>query len=1789
MRIEEQIYLPYETPEGEKLMSLLKDSLAKAIQSGSIVEKEGQFLGSRLAEYLDLSHELSLDDHINLVKFTYNMVLWELLTPYKRAFWAKLCIRLVKQHDKLISSSLSLEWRQLFDFVFTKFLPASRNYPFKKESERYSSLFRLAKKSKLFFPSSDNPSTGEQILILLRPYFYPHDLSLLCPALSLLESFYPANQPSALIHLPEMISLVNLCPNNRSYLGLCFRLYHRIIKYHGVKAKSFFDASTLSKLFSYALCHLFHLPDHLEGQLSMHSPSWPQDYEQFSQSSRQSVRSFGKFVAILLSLEISESESIVSSFLREMINAIQSFLHPSNTGKWTSYLCEFLVTLCKMLSFLNIKPKSSQSISISSIVELLVPVIEWSIHSREPDATHSSLEALKYLSYLCPNQIIPSFLNRAIESFTNTMIMEPHRIRTALGVFGSLSRQLVRSDVHLQTCGFDSLMTILTFVANNISLSDPLTTYASLSCLFKYFNWIYLDTCQDSISCISEYEESFDRLSDDDSMGKFRTVSACFEEWIILFLDRVLSILENLPKPIESASITDIDSSIAALLWITCEIVFAQLSPQLSKIVIDHVCRFATNNVLSNSLAYFGYLVDNCKGTHTSYAIEKFVPTFITAIETEISLGSGTDPLEHSETTMNDALNWHLNNLSSSIKRTGMHLIFCKDSLLGFCKIIFKIQSVKSHKLAMRVIKHSIFALTGYYPLDSRSIILNEQEPNYLQWGRYYSANDLNLEWHIPTKEKCEFAVLLVKSCIPHYLGIIEDFISNFDTSSQKRSNIKRSLYAFYNIFKSVSHWPYPNEKTEEKEDKSISAFRECYPLSCGLYQSMFPKGSLEWISNTKKQIQDIIHSLCSSYLGYLERDPVIVQHLILLMSVLSRYSGVDNESYPETRKALQLLKKSMKIPSEGKKYPRPLLVRIAYFKHLQRLRHNGHFRCCSKEILHISDDLFLLATSCYSSNRVIAQKELQQLLVSFPSLRKRILGKVFDLIKDLGNSISDDESYEKMKGAFYILQIKQNMRLCHTDANFTLEFIKMICTCILPERPNVNALFKLVFYTFLTGLSFPHKSLIESVPLIPTNLMILQDWTSASELQMTKHHQELNNIWKSILDYMLSILKGNIHWLRRLMILALFDKFQERDRYIPINDVIDQFYQASISDEMPLRLLGCKAIDYLSYMVKPRVTKSMNIDNALYIDKGYAGWRLLHDSKYSCYSDDKASTIFKNEILAIQNILFNDKYLFNFFSFLSQERNQEGFDTSFPQIIKGWTRLMSTDASNTRKWMDQMNRFVQGCLNAEQSEQRSKIRACSEVIAGVIRGIRHYSIQDMEWIWIDYLIPWIESALFKNGISSSMLTATVCDYWKDCMNYVYRNQDPKRLKYLTNWIFDQASTIQNVTIHDNGISKRNDESFIFLETFKLDLMVCVCSQFGWKMAMNELIISRVMEILIIAIQYPYEQVRMIAADCLQELIVAFWDPFNTRSFDKPQKLIDEFLDSLRDTVKNGSLRIQKNILDSLMIMFCNAIAEYDLGVIPIVIEFFQWTSQTYTSMVIQNKVIQEQTEAHGDEQDSSNHDISWMELSSRMEEFIEILSRVYIEQDNDFMIFVQQLKHVLLNNDINNKMIWQVRLRFISMLKMFYFIHLFSWFRLNVDDLLSWMIILLQDQKVEIREGAYKLVTSILRTRQGLVLQWIGMVKESLVDVKGKHSLALAYSASIEAFPYHIPPWMPQILVSLSFLSKEKQPTQGTVKKTLSEFRRTHQDNWKEDIEKFTQDELDIIVETVSAPSYFA
>jgi proteasome activator subunit 4 len=219
----------------------------------------------------------------------------------------------------------------------------------------------------------------------------------------------------------------------------------------------------------------------------------------------------------------------------------------------------------------------------------------------------------------------------------------------------------------------------------------------------------------------------------------------------------------------------------------------------------------------------------------------------------------------------------------------------------------------------------------------------------------------------------------------------------------------------------------------------------------------------------------------------------------------------------------------------------------------------------------------------------------------------------------------------------------------------------------------------------------------------------------------------------------------------------------------------------------------------------------------------------------------------------------------------------------------------------------------------------------------------------------------------------------------------------------------------------------------------------------------------------------------------------------------------------------------------------------------------------------------------------------------------------------------------------------WHHRLRVMMVIQVFYYRQLFVFSKQDRKRLFDVVIVLLNDSQLEVREAASATLSGMVqctkfdetnlvlpllqRFRNGILMnpmpkkrvqgsrsgistpQAHGIntpprsgfstpIPDGLENLRlnkdietliRRHAAVLGLSSIISAFPYEVPEWMPS---TLAFLANKASGDRGmismSVKKTLGDFKKTHQDTWMMDQKLFNEDELEAL-EGVFSSNYFA
>ncbi|XP_059053279.1 proteasome activator complex subunit 4-like [Achroia grisella] len=132
----------------------------------------------------------------------------------------------------------------------------------------------------------------------------------------------------------------------------------------------------------------------------------------------------------------------------------------------------------------------------------------------------------------------------------------------------------------------------------------------------------------------------------------------------------------------------------------------------------------------------------------------------------------------------------------------------------------------------------------------------------------------------------------------------------------------------------------------------------------------------------------------------------------------------------------------------------------------------------------------------------------------------------------------------------------------------------------------------------------------------------------------------------------------------------------------------------------------------------------------------------------------------------------------------------------------------------------------------------------------------------------------------------------------------------------------------------------------------------------------------------------------------------------------------------------------------------------------------------------------------------------------------------------------------------------------------------------------------LMRDPRLEVRQSAAKLLTGLMHCRalpdeqQTLRTLTRNCRSNELVE---RHCGVLGLCSYLASRPYSLGPKLGDVLAELAKHTNAPDPIPATIRNSLAEFRRTHQDDWPKHREQLTEEELDLLADLTSPPSYCA
>ncbi|KAF2841785.1 hypothetical protein M501DRAFT_1007922 [Patellaria atrata CBS 101060] len=1289
-------YLPYKTEEP----SVREESLEVFIKHLYIAVSAGDFAPGavhwtrEIRGWLQLKFDLPKDIRIKLAKLYYELALAPGLDYLVAERFASMFMVLTKRkHYLRPGKDLVLDWRPLYRELKLFVLPTETGSGQTSGSKRnVRTLTKLCTFAQLYFDPREAPAILKEFLPFFSTSFTEHAY-VVVGLINLLLPTYPApaEQPALLPqeYLPTFFHLWSLVNRSRlfdvHFIDIFSRLARDSLSSEHVPFSQYgiYTREQNSLIFT-AILRLLEIP--VGQSTSPYSNSVDVSagfalYLDRDQRKHPIAHHIARWIVMSLSPKCLDHTDSVLSYLEGLIQAVETFFHPSNSGSWTKtlsqlvyYLSDFFVMRWNREHNGEMEVPEDRRLNDEvkrRFVLCLREVIFMGIFAKSGTAMNFSLSTLQSLAFLEPNLILPRALQQIYPAIQG--LVEVHRTISAIRSLQMLSRVMARSKGY--RCHITSLIGLALPGIDANDLEKTLHTLAFIQAVC--YNIPFHDLTKESprdetvsveregaqtpmeedntglaVSWITEQVERLERegagvqidynaeLTDEEEEAILRSSTTGLAEFLMSFLGRVFTLLENLPDASRVRSGSP-EENVVNTLPATFTPLLAALSPELFDIALNKIADFVSNHVIHQARDAMAFICNGLVKIRPQKALNRLLPDLIAGIRTEIDdNGAGSTRTTGSEVLPRDrALVWNISLLSMCIVHVG-------DAVLEWEEELFSIATFMQEKCkgiptvhVSNFIHHLLLNLTVTYTIDYSNYETQELERglNTRDWGKISHPQSLHVKWHKPSKPEIDFAVELFKSqaesAINNLNALTGDnpHIKRDGTGKDWSDEVSRNLVLLRLIISGLSVLFDPkynsgtsdvlssgndvqmedgiDEDIPDAADESLGEAEDEEVKPTFQYETGYPldKESAQYhvIHQLRQTVGETLHRVHQFLIERQEDDVPCFNSLYNAYRSWFVDVGIERSAHVLDR-VTRLLAADIhpfKFSGLRKEYPRPLLVRRANVYHLQRLRHNASPRIKSELDKQLLLDLAQSSVSLYTEIRRTAQSANESAVKCIIGARPLVIPP---LLEALGKSIKEN-NYPRMKGAMFSLLFGSLAKTISRDWKFTPQLIKYFIEVTGADKPSVQKLSaNATFQVMDMGRSIEKMVILDEDTVQAISFSVREEEAEHIKSKISKKQslikQKRSKIEakKTELSSDLIELARTSHWKKASRTAAIVVNLGMRYDTIATESMIDLVTQGSIDSHPSLRGLYAGALVAIFSLVTNRALTQHNYENYL-------------------------------------------------------------------------------------------------------------------------------------------------------------------------------------------------------------------------------------------------------------------------------------------------------------------------------------------------------------------------------------------------------------------------------------------------------------------------------------------------------------------------------------------------------------------------------------------------------------
>ncbi|KAJ7456643.1 hypothetical protein FB451DRAFT_1276697 [Mycena latifolia] len=1545
--------------------------------------------------------------------------------------------------------------------------------------------------------------------------------------------------------------------------------------------------------------------------------------------------------------------------LDRLITSTESFFHPSNSGPYTVSLTSFVQYLAGF--FCQRIGEEGMESCITPAAQRLTPAIRrafvtilrtpalLAMFSKDPVSMGCAQATLRAMAMLEPGLIMPELLERAYGGLE--VVNETHRTTAVLTMLNAISRTLVSEKLWLG--GQKHLVPLLELSIPGIDLNDPVKTSCATTFIVAAIQHVRIGDLSTHTSALPAFDDEMmdvegtdadatpfptgtefgdtPVLSKDEERALVRDSTANFADWVTSLFRRVLALYENLPEEGGRKNTTGgkQEETVLSAIKSMIDIVCLHLSDHLFDLVLRLVYDYGTTNAKSNAVRAFGQLVGCLARVRPEATLAKFLPFCIAQVEEELKHGASSvrTTSQNAAVPSDTTLHWNMAILRGCLGYGGAAVLKHKEQVLGLLELLVeKTKGERGYSGTARLISRILHNVAGVYPINSRFVNTSEwQDPAFekdhnAQWGCFYEAKDVVVEWHVPSDAEISFVIDVLDRIGKPALDKVEALLATTTKwDGVDRNDFCRYLHACRSIWTGL-----PTIYQEHPKDVVEPLIRQDVEIAELVVSHLEVKAGFSLTDRNDPRYQKVVaHRL--RFGDVLQRAAFALRqntggedHIDAVMGVV-RSIDVYLLSYAMTRGAIDALHKNYtqardtnRIWSQQKDNSRLVFIKRAQVFHCNRLYMHGLYRHRSALDDKLIEELIELSLSPYTRIRRQAQS-------IFHNVSGYYLRSTRYVLPTLLGALGKGNDPDRIKGALYILGNKGIMAYTLADLVYQGQLFSSLLDCQHEEKPSIQKLASSVSsdcaahireeWAHTEAYSLDIARLEDALASLETefsssviNQKLVDEATAKSLVRASRRSEMYTAMVTSILEV---ALRPKTHW-RYVQIATRFLAALLR-RDVPALPGVAQFFlEHSISPQPTIRASAQLAIVKLTMFIKMRtyakspeelwldewshpLEKVVRVtdpaaflksfespvdetEQAAYVDKINTGFLLWSPSVKGYKPVGDTSSVSweapsQPSLRAISELMLKDNYFQKLAALWSQESGKSGGNVDLRgdnvAYIKTLAKMFEGEI------LDDILKTIDPLLS---DSDKFKQRAGAEFLAGLWRGSKHWPkpLSDRLWTW----------SISRLDVVFTQIKPDTFQFWQGAVSVQIQERDPRRNQALIDWILALP------------LDFTGDSAFAMSKS--LYMFGLVADGLGVRFAPRA---DKSINLLFDNANNGYNEIRAHVSAYLHIIIRDQWAP----TFSSVDALLSACLNSpdplsLRVTKYSGRVgqimsqlpKLKEERLPPPRV----SQSEYD----KIGLTLLQWiwisAYSSHSALIFPYAVpMMPEILRMSELNDSSDLQI----YSSAV---LYVLSAVAVPD-----VYVQEILDNYVSA-IKSSDSWRIRLHALPALIVFFYRNLLSISADGVTKVMDVLLDCLADENVEVRQMASKVLSGVVRCsqRQSIVPlknRFLALARKITLpgrrdpayaeSLRSLHSAILGLCALIESFPYSVEPWMPALTEVLAAHATDPPPISTTIRNCASEFKKTHQDTWHKDQLLFDEDQLQSLSTMLVGTSYYA